>query len=176
MLFKIWEKNTSLSIWAKLPILGPKIGALPGTCRAWDHPHLKEKPKRKRLKKKKIEKGSPCRGTLSPMESRIIAPQRACLHNVAKENTWIIPRKPSQWWRKQHPEDYKEIQLKLNSKPNSEELTFKVKIFKKWNLNFRFQTISEVKLTFWKNVPQKKRNAQTHRQTENRTYRAARRS
>ena len=42
---KFKKKNTSLSIWAKLPILGPKIGALPGTCRAWDHPHLKEKPK-----------------------------------------------------------------------------------------------------------------------------------
>ena len=71
---KFKKKNTSLGIWAKLPILGPKIGALPGTCRAWDHPHLKEKPKRKWLKKK-IWKGPPLQGTLSPMESREHSPQ-----------------------------------------------------------------------------------------------------
>ena len=61
---KFKKKNTSLGIWAKLPILGPKIGALPGTCRAWDHPHLKEKPKRKQLKK--TPEKSPPAGAHSP--------------------------------------------------------------------------------------------------------------
>ena len=54
----------SLCIWAKFPTSRYKFGALPGTCRAWDHPHWKKKPKRKGLKKKM--KRAPLQGYTSP--------------------------------------------------------------------------------------------------------------